>query len=59
MKILTIKEWVNHYIGKYPTKEDLKIDLDRIILDLIADKESPNQLKFYKRIRNKYVKMFA
>lgn len=54
---LTIKKWVEYYISKYNTKEDFKIDLDRVINDLIEDKESPNQLAFYKRIKNKLIRI--
>ena len=53
----TIKKWVEYYIGKYNTREDFKIDLDRVINDLIEDKESPNQLAFYKRIKNKLIRI--
>ena len=53
----TIKKWVEYYISKYNTKEDFKIDLDRVIKDLIEDKESPNQLAFYKRIKNKLIRI--
>ena len=51
---LTIKKWVEYYISKYNTKEDFKIDLDRVIKDLIEDK---NQLAFYKRIKNKLIRI--
>ena len=51
---LTIKKWVEYYISKYDTKEDFKIDLDRVIKDLIEDK---NQLAFYKRIKNKLIRI--
>ena len=54
---LTIKKWVEYYISKYNTREDFKIDLDRVIKDLIEDKESPNQLAFYKRIKNKLIRI--
>lgn len=53
MKKQTIKQWLEQFIGKYPTKDDLKKDLDRMIVDLTEDKASPNQLNFYKRVKNK------
>lgn len=54
----TITQFIERHIGKYPTKEDFKKDLDRMILDLQDDKASPNQLAFYKRVRSKYNKQF-
>ena len=58
MKKATLTELVNHFISKYPSKEDFKIDLDRTIKDFEKDKCNPNQVAFYKRLRNKYIKMF-
>jgi hypothetical protein len=36
-KTTTISQWVDHFMTKYPTKEDFKIDLNRIILDCKTD----------------------
>ena len=55
----TIKQWLETFIAKYPTKEDLKNDLDRMILDLKEDKCGPAQLAFYKRVKNKLTKIEA
>lgn len=55
----TISKFIERHIKNYPTKEDFKKDLDRMIVDLEEDKCSPNQLAFYKRVRNKYNKQFA
>jgi hypothetical protein len=55
----TIKEWLDSFIAKYTTKEDFKTDLNRMIEDLEADKTSPYQLAFYKRVRNKLIKIEA
>lgn len=55
----TIQQWVEHFIGKYPTKEDFKTDLNRMIEDLKEDKTSPAQLAFYKRVKNKLAKIEA
>ena len=53
MKDTTIQQWVDHFLTKYPTKEDLNIDLDRIILECKTDESMKHQLGFYKRIKNK------
>ena len=55
----TIQQWLESFIAKYPTKEDFKKDLNRMIEDLKEDKVSPNQLAFYKRVRNKLTKIEA
>lgn len=57
MAKVTIKQWLDSFIAKYPTKEDFKLDLNRMIEDLKGDKSSPNQLAFYKRVRNKITKI--
>jgi len=54
---MTIKKWVAYYISKYNTKEDFKIDLDRIIKDLIEDGACPNQVIFLKRLKNKLIRI--
>jgi hypothetical protein len=54
---MTIKNWLNNLINKYNTKEDFEIDLDRMIKDLIEDNTSPNQLAFYKRVKNKLIRV--
>ena len=59
MAKVTIKQWLDSFIAKYPTKEDFKTDLNRMIEDLKGDKSSPNQLAFYKRVRNKLTKIEA
>lgn len=55
----TIKQWLESFIAKYPTKEDFKKDLNRMIEDLKEDKTSPAQLAFYKRVKNKLTKIEA
>ena len=57
-KALTISQWVDHYMSKYLSKEDFKIDLNRMILDLESDKTNPKQLAFYKRVRTKLNKRY-
>ena len=42
---------------KFETNEEFKTDLDRVIKELEEDKESPNQLKFYKAMKNKLKKI--
>jgi len=59
MEKQTIQQWLEHFIGKYPTKEDFKKDLNRMIEDLKEDKVNPAQLAFYKRVRNKLTKIEA
>ena len=55
----TITQWLETFIVKYPTKEDFKTDLNRVIEELGADKISQAQLVFYKRVRNKLIKIEA
>lgn len=55
----TIKQWLNIFIAKYPSKEDFKTDLNRMIKELKEDKTSPNQLAFYERVKNKLTKIEA
>ena len=43
---------------KHPTKEDFKIDLNRIILDCKTDEGMKHQLAFYKRLKSKLNKRF-
>lgn len=57
MSQVTIIEYLKHLMYKYTTIEDFKLDLDRIILDFTQDKCNPNQLAFYKRLRNKLKKI--
>lgn len=59
MKKQTIQQWLESFIAKYPTKEDFKKDLNRMIEDLKEDKVNPAQLAFYKRVRNKLTKIEA
>jgi len=55
----TISQWVEHFIVKYPTKEDFKIDLDRIINECKeVDSGMTHQLAFYKRVRSKFLKNY-
>lgn len=58
-KKATIAEFLTQMINRYPSNEDFKKDLDRIILDLEEDKVNQHQVKFYKRIRNKYNKLYG
>lgn len=55
----TIMQWLKHFLDKYVTKDDLKADLDRIILEFTQDKCNPVSLAFYKRLRNKLKKIEA
>ena len=55
----TMIQWLKHFLDKYPTKDDLKADLDRIILEFTQDKCNPHSLAFYKRLRNKLTKIEA
>ena len=57
MKEPTIKQWVEYFLERYPTKEDLNIDLDRIILECKTDEGMKHQLAFYKRVKNKLAKI--
>lgn len=59
MKKQTITQFIEHHLGKYATKQDFKNDLDKMIIDLTDDKCSPNQLAFYKRVKNKLAKIEA
>jgi hypothetical protein len=55
----TIKQFIERMISQYSSREAFKTDLDRMILDLTDDGCSPHQLAYYKRVRNKFNKMFA
>ena len=54
---MTIKQWILTFREKFATKEEFKADLDRVIKELEEDKESTNQLKFYKAVKNKLAKI--
>lgn len=55
----TISQFITRKISSYGNKEAFKLDLDKMINDLIDDNCSPNQLAYYKRVRNKFNKKFA
>lgn len=56
----TITQYIESMLLRYNTKEDFKADLDNLILDLDADKPyNRAQAAFYRRVRNKYEKLFG
>jgi hypothetical protein len=59
MAKITIKQWLYSFMRNYHKKEDFKTDLNQMIEVLKGDKSTPNQLAFYKRVRNKLTKIEA
>ena len=54
---LTIQGWAKHFRSKYATKREYLKDLDKAITELKTDGGSPHQLAFYKRVKNKFIKL--
>jgi hypothetical protein len=54
----TIKQWLFNLRKRFDTLELFKQELDNTIKDL-SDGGGPNQLAFYKRVRNKLKKIEA
>ena len=55
----TIEQWVNHFRSQFISDSEFLENIDFTISELEKDKDSQAQLKFYKRVRNKYHKLFG